>query len=211
MTCWYTLFSAWNNLPCAKTPYSERFIKHLRWSWKLALLRALVRMSAYYTADATYSTLIFRVLNRSRMKWKRTPVCLLLAEFRELSISALAPWLSSRTSMLAPLVSGIWKTERHAQTELPWPRPQPQCTLPLRSTTTRRAVSYSRGLQKYLPKLLLSQTPNVYIMAISVISKSTGAWRWVSLLFKSEKDETIWRPSAKEKTCHILQNQHNTT
>ena len=55
-----------------------------------------MRMSACCSVDATYSTLILRVLNRSWMKWKRTSKCLLLAELRGFSISALAPWLSQR-------------------------------------------------------------------------------------------------------------------
>ena len=51
----------------------------------MTLLRTVVRMSACCSADGTYSTLIFHVLNKSRMKWKHMSMCLLLAELRGIS------------------------------------------------------------------------------------------------------------------------------
>ena len=54
---------------------------------------------------------VLRAFKSSRSKWKRTSICLLLAELRRFSIisSVFVPWLSSRASILAPHVSGAMK------------------------------------------------------------------------------------------------------
>ena len=51
-------------------------------------------------------------------------MCLLLADLRGLSISTSAPWLSPRTLMVAPLVSGAMK-DRTARTNRASLNPSP--------------------------------------------------------------------------------------
>ena len=70
-------------------------------------------MSACCSADATCSTLIFRVLNRSRTEWKRTSMCLLLAELRGFSISAL---LSCEVDPVAHICLDVDPNTTYAQT-----------------------------------------------------------------------------------------------
>ena len=112
-----------------------------------------MNMSSCYSADATYSTLVFRFLNRSRVKWKRASMCLLLTELRGVVNQRFSPLVVLEDLNTCPARLGHnKKTERHAQADTRY------------SFTQSPAVMYSssRGLQQNIPKLLLSRTSNAY-------------------------------------------------
>ena len=105
-----------------------------------------MNMSSCYSADATYSTLIFRFLNRSRVS-----MCLLLTELRGVVNQRFSSLVVLEDLNTCPAGLGHNKKNRTA------------CAGKY-SFTQSPAVMYSssRGLQQYIPKLLLSRTSNAY-------------------------------------------------
>ena len=109
-----------------------------------------MNMSSCYSANATYSTLIFRFLNRSRVKWKRASMCLLLTELRGVVNQRFSPLVVLEDLNTCPARLGHNKKQNGMRRQI--------------FLYQSPAVMYSssRGLQQCIPKLLLSRTSNAY-------------------------------------------------
>ena len=93
----------------------------------MAPVSAFVRMSARCSLVGKYSTEIVFDLVNSRMKWKRTSMCLVLAELRGLFASEIAPPLSTNTLMQFSEIDGMMK-ERTPFTNKAYLTPSPGAT-----------------------------------------------------------------------------------